>query len=272
MDFSWVPRALGYVLTYFRETPILKQLGVGVILIFLAFAGSFTFVWVTKPEMIKEIAVAVAARSPASPSVPDTPKEDADKKEVSTFDMDHTSASTRQNYKQSLLIRPILQMGLEASTASSVGLVRYHNGQVGSLGYSFARKSMTDVMVNPGVANPTENVQNLQATADFAQLDAHVKKKCRYDNIDKSTAFYGQYLKNGNKAIFTCPIMVNGLYNPMGYIAFMYQIPPLKGEDDDGYSSKELIKREHMEKEYRLYAQMIAKVIEDDHTIVPPAK
>lgn len=153
-------------------------------------------------------------------------------------DKDHVSSSTTQNIYESLKIRPMMAILLERGHADSVGLVRYHNGLLGSNEFSFVRKTMTDSVVRPGVQDPMGNVQGLSATGDLSQLLDHVNHKCRYIVVAADTPFFDKFYANGNKAMLSCPIFVPGIKNPSGYFAVMWHNPP---KPENGYQGdKEL--------------------------------
>lgn len=141
-------------------------------------------------------------------------------------DADHVSSSVTQNIYESLKIRPMMAVLLEKGEADSVGLVRYHNGILGSNEFSFVRKTMTDSVLRPGVQDPMSNVQALSATGDLPQLLDHVNHKCRYIVVTVDTPFYAKFAANGNRAMLSCPIFVPGIKNPSGYFAVMWHEPP----------------------------------------------
>lgn len=225
---------------------------------------TLTFGWLSfkNPDAVLEL-----FKKPAP--VAEKTSETSKTEEKPESDLDHVSASLTQNYEEAKAIAPVMAILLVQAKASSVGWVRYHNGVVGANNFSFARKSMVQAVTLPGVSNPQENVQNLQATGDLDQLVAHVKGRCRYDNITTSTPYYGNYFKNGNKSIFTCPVFVDNIKNPIGYIVVMYQTPPLRGEDDTSYSKAEKVKRDRLETYIRETTIQVSSIIASDHIVIP---
>lgn len=94
----------------------------------------------------------------------------------------------------------------EITGSEVVILYRYHNGTVGVNGFSFIKKTASNLNKAPYYRYDYINDRDIPLTSDIDQLKSHLNGKCTAEQVNTGLQLYPLYQARGFKTIATCPV------------------------------------------------------------------